>query len=66
MLSAVLEQHYEETGMIRTVSKFNEENILYLCDGHYASLRVEEGLTQVTLLVHIYTLSKVFNMLTSE
>ena len=51
ILADVLENHYEETGMIRTVSKFNEENILYLCDGHYASMRVEEGLTKV----HVYT-----------
>ena len=38
--------------MIRTVSKYNDANILYLCEGHYASLRVEEGLTRVRK--HLY------------
>ena len=43
-----MDNHYEETGLIRTVSKYNDANILYLCEGHSASLKVEEGVTHVS------------------
>ena len=36
--------------MEKVTSKYNESNTLYLCPGHHASMRVEEGITEVLTL----------------
>jgi hypothetical protein len=46
-LQRLTKSNKEDIGLAEVVSKYNEENILYLCPGHHASMKVEEGLTKV-------------------
>ncbi|KAH3812974.1 hypothetical protein DPMN_141417, partial [Dreissena polymorpha] len=52
VLQAVSKENLAQTGCMQVESKLNTENVLFICEGHEASVRMEEGL--VTILPEVY------------
>jgi len=42
-LQGVTGDHQSTLGCLRVESKLNAENILYICEGHHASVIIDEG-----------------------